>query len=102
MSRITASTVFENWQGIGVDTARVTSKGQVTIPKRVRTLMAIEAGDHLAFELHEDGSLHVNRVQDERRPLRGLLSEYAKPGMLDGERGRVAHRARAATKCTVR
>ena len=80
----------------------MTSKGQVTIPKRVRTLMAIEAGDHLAFDLDEDGSLHVSRVQGERRPLRGLLSEYAKPGMLDEERVRAALRGRAAAKYTVR
>ena len=80
----------------------MTSKGQVTIPKRVRTLMAIETGDRLAFDLDEDGSLHVSRVQGERRPLRGLLSEYAKPGMLDLERARAALRRRAAAKYTVR
>ena len=85
-----------------MDTARVTSKGQVTIPKRVRTLMAIETGDRLAFDLDEDGNLHVSRVQGERRPLRGLLSEYAKPGMLDEERVRAALRSRAAAKYTVR
>ena len=85
-----------------VDTAKVTSKGQVTIPKRVRTLMAIETGDRLAFDLDEDGDLHVSRVRSERRPLRGLLSEYAKPGMLDEERVRAALRERAAAKYTVR
>lgn len=85
-----------------MDTAKVTSKGQVTIPKRVRTLMAIETGDRLAFNLDEDGSLHVTRVQGERRPLRGLLSEHAKPGMLDEERVRAALRGRAAAKYTVR
>ena len=85
-----------------MDTARVTSKGQVTIPKRVRTLMAIETGDRLAFDLDEDGSLRVVRVQGERRPLRGLLSEYAKPGMLDEERVRAALRGRAAAKYNVR
>ena len=80
----------------------MTSKGQVTIPKRVRTLMAIEAGDRLAFDLDEDGKLHVSRVQGERRPLRGLLSEYAKPGMLDEEGVRAALRGRAAAKYAVR
>lgn len=85
-----------------MDTAKVTSKGQVTIPKRVRTLMAIEAGDRLAFELDEDGSLQVSRVQGEWRPLRGLLSEYIKPGTLDEERVRAALRSRAAAKYNVR
>lgn len=85
-----------------MDTAKVTSKGQVTIPKRVRTLMAIETGDRLAFDLDEDGSLHVSRVQTESRPLRGLLSEYAKPGILDEERVRAALRSRASAKYNVR
>ena len=85
-----------------MDTAKVTSKGQVTIPKRVRTLMAIETGDRLAFDLDDDGSLHVSRVPGERPPLRGLLSEYAKPGMLDEERVRAALRGRAAAKYSVR
>ena len=85
-----------------METAKVTSKGQVTIPKRVRTLMAIETGDRLAFDLDEDGSLQVSRVQGERRPLRGLLSEYAKLEMLDEEQVRAALRDRAAAKYTVR
>ena len=85
-----------------METAKVTSKGQVTIPKRVRTLMAVETGDRLAFDLDEDGSLHVIRVQGEKRPLKGLLSEYAKPGILDEERVRAALRGRAAAKYTVR
>ena len=102
-----------------METAKVTSKGQVTIPKRVRTLMARPATvwygvpvgachatdrdrHRLAFDLDEDGSLHVIRVQGERRPLRGLLSEYTKPEMLDEERVRAALRSRAAAKYTVR
>ena len=85
-----------------MDTAKVTSKGQVTIPKRVRTLMAIETGDRLAFDLDEDGSLRVSRVQGERRPLRGLLSDYAKPGIVGEERVRAALRRRAAAKYTIR
>ena len=85
-----------------MDTARVTSKGQVTIPKRVRSLMAIESGDRLVFDLSEDGSLHVSRVQGERRPLRGLLSEYARAGRVDEERVRAALRERAVAKYGVR
>ena len=85
-----------------METAKVTSKGQVTLPKRVRTLMALETGDRLAFDVDEDGSLHVIRVQGERRPLRGLLSDYAKAGRVDEERVRAALRGRAAAKYTSR
>ncbi len=55
-------------------TARVTSKGQVTIPKRVRN----------------------------KRSLRGLLSDYGKGPRADGERIRTALRERAAAKYAVR
>lgn len=85
-----------------MNTAKVTSKGQVTIPKRVRSLMAIETGDRLAFDLDEDGSLRVSRVRGEGRPLRGLLSAYVKDGKVDEGRVREALRQRAATKYTVR
>ena len=73
-----------------MDTARVTSKGQVTIPKRVRNLLAIETGDHLESDLGENGSLHVSRVRPEKRPPRGLLSDYAKPERIDEARVRAA------------
>ena len=85
-----------------MDTAKVTSKGQVTIPKRVRSLMAIETGDRLAFDLDENGSLRVSRVRSERRPLRGFLSEHFKGARVDEERVRAALRERAAAKYTVR
>ena len=83
-------------------TAKVTSKGQITIPKRIRSLMAIETGDRLAFTLDEDGGLHVRRVKSQDRPLRGLLSEYAEGERVDEERIRGALRRRAAAKYALR
>ena len=85
-----------------MNTAKVTSKGQVTIPKQVRRLMAIEVGDRLAFELDDDGRLRVSRVSGEPRPLRGLLSAYAREDAVDDERVRAALRRRAVAKYAVR
>ena len=85
-----------------MDTARVTSKGQITIPKRVRNLMAIKTGDSLAFDLDEDGSLHVSPIRSEKRSLKGLLSDYAEGRRADSERIRAALRERAAAKYAVR
>ena len=82
--------------------AKVTSRGQLTIPKRIRSLMAIDTGDRLAFDLDEDGSLRVSRVRGEGPPLRGLLSAYVKGGKMDEGRIREALRRRAAAKYTVR
>lgn len=85
-----------------MNTAKVTSKGQVTIPKQVRSLMAIKTGDRLAFDLDDNGSLRVSRVQGERLPLRGLLSGYVTGELVDEGQIRAALRRRAAAKYTVR
>ena len=45
--------------------ARVTSKGQVTIPKAVRRALGIREGDSLLFDL-EDGDV---RLRIERKPV---------------------------------
>ena len=85
-----------------MNTAKVTSKGQVTIPKRVRSLMGIETGDRLAFDLDENGGLRVRRVRVQDRPLRGLLAEYAKGERVDQGRIRPTLRQRAAAKHALR
>lgn len=46
--------------------ARVTTKGQVTIPVTIRKALDIEAGDQLLFELGEDETVRV-RVMKQRR-----------------------------------
>lgn len=40
----------------------VTSKGQVTIPKPVRTKLGIEPGSAVTFELQEDGRVVLLKV----------------------------------------
>jgi AbrB family looped-hinge helix DNA binding protein len=51
--------------------ARVTSKGQVTIPKAVRKALGIREGDSLLFEV-EDGEV---RVRVARKPV--SFADYA-------------------------
>ena len=41
------------------DDATLTSKGQVTIPKRIREQLGLEAGTEVEFILDDDGSLRV-------------------------------------------
>ena len=45
--------------------ARITSKGQVTVPKKVRDALGVRAGDSLVFEV-EDGGAKVRVV---RKPV---------------------------------
>jgi len=38
-----------------IETAKVTSKGQVTIPNRIRKILHVSAGTSIAFGLSEEG-----------------------------------------------
>lgn len=39
---------------IFMDTAKVMSKGQITIPKRIRELLNLENGDYITFVVNND------------------------------------------------
>lgn len=45
---------------IFMDTAKVMSKGQVTIPKRIRELLNLESGDYVTFVVAEGKIQIVN------------------------------------------
>ena len=51
-------------------TAKVTSKGQVTIPKLVRDRLGIEPGSAVEFELGVDGQVVLTKVGARRRRSR--------------------------------
>lgn len=53
--------------------AKVTSKGQLTIPKEVRRALGVKAGDSLIFDL-DDGGEEV-RVRVARKPV--SFADYA-------------------------
>ncbi len=81
-----------------MDTAKITSKGQVTIPKAVRSRMAVEAGDRLAFEFDREGTVRMRPLRREHQPLLGFLAQFAASERLSKNGVRQALRARAATK----
>ena len=61
--------------------AKITSKGQTTIPQDIRAALKVGPGDLLAWELGPDGTATVRRVQpldlEYLRALEGTLSEWA-------------------------
>lgn len=59
-------------------TATLTSKGQVTIPKSVRDLMHIDAGDQIDFIVTDRGDVLVRSVSLDVHELRGLLRRSRK------------------------
>lgn len=53
--------------------ATITSKGQVTIPKEVRDILAVKTGDVIDFELEPDGTFRVRARKLRVEDLAGLL-----------------------------
>jgi AbrB family looped-hinge helix DNA binding protein len=54
-------------------TATVTSKGQVTIPRKVRETLRLRPGDRVDFVLGEDGAVRLRAGEGDVSELRGLL-----------------------------
>lgn len=61
--------------------AKITAKGQTTVPKAVRTALHVGPGDLIAWEVDEEGTATVRRVQpmdlEYLRALEGTLGEWA-------------------------
>ena len=53
--------------------AKLTSKGQITIPKAVREALGVAPGDQLVFHVHEDGRVTVEAATIELTSLFGIL-----------------------------
>lgn len=54
-------------------TSKITSKGQVTIPKGVRTALGVAEGDRIEFVFTADGSVILRPLARSARELFGLL-----------------------------
>jgi AbrB family looped-hinge helix DNA binding protein len=64
--------------------AKLTSKGQITIPKKVRTLLGVSTGDRLRFEPDQDGvRVRVVRAESRFAKYQGIGT----PGIRGGRKG---------------
>ena len=53
--------------------ATITSKGQITLPKEVRTRLGVDAGDQVDFRIAADGTVTVVPLQGSASRLSGFL-----------------------------
>ena len=58
-------------------TATLTSKGQITLPRKVREQLKLHTGDTVDFVIGADGTIRVRAGEVDVRELRGMLR---KPG----------------------
>jgi AbrB family looped-hinge helix DNA binding protein len=69
--------------------AKVTSKGQITVPVQIRKTLGLRAGDHLRFE-QRDGRIHLMREVDEN-PFEKWRGIGGFPGMGKGREAIAAY-----------
>lgn len=71
--------------------AKVTVKGQTTIPKEIRTALHIKPGDLLLWEAGDEGVAKVRRVQPldlaYLRAVEGTLGEWSSEADEEAYRG---------------
>jgi AbrB family looped-hinge helix DNA binding protein len=53
--------------------ATLTSKGQITLPKQIRTQLRLHAGDKLDFFLREDGHVEMVPVKSSIKELKSMI-----------------------------
>jgi len=61
--------------------AKLSSKGQATIPKAVRKRLQIKPGDRFKFFFHPDGVIILPRIPTKR--LKGTVPKLARPVSLE-------------------
>lgn len=63
--------------------AKVTAKGQTTIPREIRSKLKAKPGDFLAWEITADGRIEVRRIQqadmEYLRAVEKTLGEWETP-----------------------
>ena len=63
--------------------AKITSKGQVTIPASIRKALRANAGDSIIWDIETDGRIVVSRLEpidvSYLKALNGTLSEWDSP-----------------------
>ncbi len=63
----------------GVHTATVTSKGQITVPKRIRMHLQVGKGDRIEFLIGPDGKVTLMPTTTDVKKLKGIVGRPDKP-----------------------
>lgn len=59
--------------------AKLTSKGQITIPKDIRQHLKINQGDKVEFYVGDNGMVIISPVRSDVRKLKGIVPKPDKP-----------------------
>jgi len=64
-------------------TATITSKGQITIPKQVRTRLGIGTGDRVEFVEIKAGVFQIVAATQDIKSLKGIVPKPKRPVTID-------------------
>lgn len=79
-----------------IETAKMTSKGQVTIPNRIRKLLHVQTGSSLAFGLGREGIIILPCKITAESPY--TQSEWLKIERLASAKGKIYKTAKRAKR----
>jgi AbrB family looped-hinge helix DNA binding protein len=81
-----------------MSSAKVTSKGQITIPVEVRQKLGLQAGSRLTFEATDDGGYEIHAEGSSVRDLKGSVPAPEAPVSLNDMDAAIAAGARASMR----
>jgi antitoxin PrlF len=73
--------------------SRISSKGQITIPKAIRLRMHWEVGDRLRFVIEANGSVRLASATRDVSRLRHILPRPKRPATVDDMQSAIRRRA---------
>jgi antitoxin PrlF len=76
--------------------AVLSSKGQVTIPNKVRSALGIGTGDRIEFVETEDGSFAIVAATKSVKSLKGMINAATSPVSIEEMNAAIAARGAAA------
>lgn len=76
--------------------AKLTSKGQITIPASVRTALGLDAGSRIEFVETGKGQFMIVAATEEVQSLKGMLKKPSTPVTIEEMNQVIAKRGRAA------
>lgn len=62
-----------------MSTAKITSKGQITIPKEVRARLGVVSGDRVEFVEIKEGVFQIVAATQDVKLLKGIVPKPKKP-----------------------
>jgi len=62
---------------------KLSSKGQLTLPKKIRQLLKLKTGDRIQFSINKNGNIELTPVKSSLKDLKGMLDAPSRPVSLE-------------------